>query len=270
MSDPAILFLLGITKRSGTNYLFDLLKRHPEIGIRPPLWEDYLLERIGPVAAFAADVTGLWRDWWDMDEAEAKRFTRSLGGGIESFLTKGATTRYVLLKTPTAANVQLAPVLFPRSAVVLLVRDGRAVVESARLSFGKTDEEMTRRWAEGGHQILEFMAAAGPSSPPRLLVRYEDLVTDTEGQLRRLFDALALDPEVYNYASANEIPVRGSSVARGGANTVHWEPVARPDGFNPLEHHGSGKWPPERLTAFAAVAGELLSAFGYPVEYGTG
>lgn len=269
MPKPIVLFLLGITKRSGTNYLFDLLSRHPDIETRPPLWEDYLLERIGPVVDFAAGITGLWQDWWGMDEAEANRFTRSLGSGIESFLTDRATTRYVLLKTPTVSNVRFAPLFFPRSPIILLVRDGRAVVESARLTFGTTDEEMIRSWADGGRQILEFMVGAAPSNPPRLLVRYEDLVTSTEGQLRQLFGALELDPDGYDYAGALELPVRGSSVARCGADTVHWEPVARPGDFNPLEHHRK-KWTPERLATFAAIAGEVLSAFGYPHKYGTG
>lgn len=269
MSEPTVLFLLGITPRSGTAYFGDLLSRHPDIKMRPPLWEDYVLERIGPVADFAAGITGLWRDMWHLDEAEANRFIRSLGGGIESFFTERATTRYVLLKTPTVDNVWFAPLFFPRSPVILLVRDGRAVVESARLSFGWTDEETTRRWAEGGHQILDFMADAAESGPPRLLVRYEELVTDTEEQLRRLFGALGLDPEAYDYARAAELPVYGSSVARGGADTVHWKPVTRPDGFNPLSHHRKN-WTPQRLATFAAMAGQVLSAFGYPPEYGTG
>jgi hypothetical protein len=269
VSEPTVLFLLGITQRSGTVYFSELLGRHPDIKMRPPLWEDFLLERIGPVADFAAGITGLWRDMWHMDEAEVDRFTRSLGGGIESFWTDRATTRYVLLKTPTVANVRLAPRFFPRSPVILLVRDGRAVVESARLSFGETDEKVTRRWAEGGRQILDFMATAAKSGPPRLLVRYEDLVTDTEGQLRRVFGALGLDPEGYDYAGTAQLPVRGSSVARGAVDTVHWEPVTRPDGFNPPDHHKKN-WTPQRLAAFDAVAGEMLSALDYPPKYGTG
>jgi hypothetical protein len=87
--------------------------------------EDYLLERIGPVADFAAGITKLWREW-SLDEAEANRFIRSLGGGIEVFLTEGVTARHVLLKTPTMTNVHLAPLFLPRSPVILLVRDGRA------------------------------------------------------------------------------------------------------------------------------------------------
>jgi hypothetical protein len=269
MSEPTVLFLLGITPRSGTVYSSELLNRHPDIGTRPPPWEDFLLERIGPVADFAAGIIGLWRDRWDMDEAEANRFIQSLGGGIKSFFTEGATTCYVLLKTPTVENVRFAPLFFPRSPVILLVRDGRAVVESARLTFGWTDEEVTRLWVEGGRQILDFMADAAESGPPRLLVRYEELVTDTEGQLRRVFGALGLDPEGYDYARAAELLVFGSAVARGGADTVHWKPVTRPDGFNPLDHHRKN-WTPQRLATFTAVAGEMLSALGYPPEYGTG
>jgi hypothetical protein len=151
------------------------------------------------------------------------------------------------------------PRCFPRSPVILLVRDGRAVVESARLSFGWTDEEVTRYWVEGGRQILDFMADVAESGPPRLLVRYEELVTDTEEQLRRLFGALGLDPDAYDYARVAELPVFGSSVARGGKDTMQWEPVTRPDGFNPLDHHRH-KWTPERTAAFTIVAGKVLSA----------
>ncbi|WP_058041145.1 sulfotransferase family protein [Streptomyces roseifaciens] len=263
--EPTLVFLLGITKRSGTNFLFDLLREHPDIEMRPPLWEDYVLERIGPVADFAAGLTGLWRDWWDMDQSEADRFVRAIGAGIESYLTEDATTRFVLLKTPTPANLHLAPLLFPRSPLILLVRDGRQVVDSARLSFGTGEEETTWRWADGGRQILGFLADAGQSrepGPARLLVRYEDLVADTETQLRRVFGALGADPETYDYARAANLPVRGSSVVRGGARQVHWEPVARPEDFDPLTHHPA--WEPERLAAFAAVAGDVLEAFGYP------
>jgi hypothetical protein len=269
LSAPTPVFLLGITKRSGTNFLFDLLRRHPEIEMRLPLWEDYLLERLGPVADFRASglssVTGLWREWWGMGQAEADRFVRALGAGVESFLLDGATSRFVLLKTPTPANVRLAPLLFPRSPVILLVRDGRAVVDSARLSFGKTDEETTRRWADGGREILEFLAAEDhKAGPARLLVRYEDLVTDTEHQLRRVFGALGADPEAYDYAGAATLPVRGSSVARGGAREVHWEPVARPEDFDPLSHHPA--WEPTRLAAFTEVAGPVLKSFGYVIN----
>lgn len=269
MSEPTVLFLLGITGRSGTVYFSELLRRHPDIKIWRPLWEDHLLEWIGPVADFAAGITEMWQDTWHLDAAEANRFIRSLGGGIESFFTEGTITRYVLLRTPTVRNVRFAALFFPRSPIVLLVRDGRAVVESARLTFGETDEEVTRYWAQGGRQILDFMADATELGPPRLLVRYEELVTNTEGQLRRVFGALGLDPEGYDYAGTAQLPVCGSSVARDGADTVHWKPVTRPDDFNPLDHHRKN-WTPQRLAAFAAVAGEVLSALGYPPEYGTG
>ncbi|WP_431045388.1 sulfotransferase family protein [Streptomyces sp. P1-3] len=272
MSDtaPTPLFLLGITKRSGTNFLYDLLCRHPDIEKRPPIWEDYLLDHAGPLTDFTSSVTGLWREWWDMGKAEADRFVRAVGAGIESFLVEGATTRFVLLKTPTPANVHLAPLLFPRSPVILLVRDGRAVAESTRLTFGNTDEETARRWADGGRQILDFLADGrqpeeSGESPARLLLRYEDLVTGTERELRRVFAALGADPEAYDYAGVASLPVRGSSVARGGAREVHWEPVARPESFDPLSHHPA--WEPARLAAFAEVAGEVLAAFDYPEVY---
>jgi hypothetical protein len=39
---------------------------------------------------------------------------------------------------------------------------------------------MTRRWVQGACWIPDFLADADAPGSPRLLVRYEDLVTSTE------------------------------------------------------------------------------------------
>jgi hypothetical protein len=65
VTEPTVLFLLGVTQRCGTNFLFDLLQRHPDIdtyNTYPPIGEDYIFQRIGPLVEFASSITGLWHN----------------------------------------------------------------------------------------------------------------------------------------------------------------------------------------------------------------
>jgi hypothetical protein len=264
LNEPTVLFLLGVAKRCGTNFLFDLLKRHPDIDVRPPISEDYILHRIEPLIHFATNITELWQDWWQLDESETRRFVQLLGNAIESFLVEGRSARYVLVKTPSAANVHWAPLVFPRSPLIFLVRDGRSVCESTQRTFGKSVEEITRRWVDSGKLILDFLERYAEGTVPYLLVRYEDLVTDTEAQLRRVFEQLGLDAGCYDFAAASSIPVRGSSVLRGGASEVHWDPVEKSPDFDPLSRYRH--WDRASLEAFMAAAGDVLEAFGYQTE----
>ena len=39
------IFIFGIMQRSGTNYLWDMLRLHPDVAIRMPIVEDHLLQR---------------------------------------------------------------------------------------------------------------------------------------------------------------------------------------------------------------------------------
>jgi hypothetical protein len=261
LARPTMLFLIGVTPRCGSNYLFDLLRQHPDIDTRPPIMEDFILHRSQPLIDFATGITTEWEERWQLEPAESGRFLRLLGEAIESFLVRNSTAHYILVKTPSPVNVQLAPLLFPRSPVVLLIRDGRAVAESTRLSWGTPIDETARQWAENGRLMLNFLRNDGGSTLPRLLVRYEDLVTDTEAQLRRLLKGLDLDAERYDFDRAAALPVRGSSVLRGGADQVHWDPISRTPDFDPIRrHHG---WGCEETERFAAVAGDVLAEFGY-------
>lgn len=261
MNKTTTLFIFGITPRSGTNYLFDLLRLHPDVEIRIPILEDHILSKIDPLIRFAANVTGFWREVYKLDEREARRFIELLGDGIDTFLTNGSSARYVMVKTPWPVNVDLVPSIFPRSPVVLIVRDGRSVCESTRLSWDTSIEETTQRWAYNGRLIYDFLDRYGKDRVPYLLVRYEDLVANTEEEMRRLLEALDLDATCYDFAAASSLPVRGSSVLRGDASRLHWNPVPKSPDFDPLRRHDD--WDQASLDRFAAAADDVLEAFGY-------
>jgi hypothetical protein len=99
-----------------------------------------------------------------------------------------------------------------------------------------------------------------------LLVRYEDLLDDLEGSMRRVLGYLGLDPELFDFDRAAGMPVRGSSVFFGpGRHGVHWDPVEKTSEFDPKQRWRS--WRPDMLERFEWIAGEQLRYFGYPTQF---
>ncbi len=156
---------------------------------------------------------------------------------------------------------------FPTAQVIILARDGRAVVESCVRSFGWDLDLAARRWATAARTGLGFLASRGPHDPSVRLVRYEDLVVDCPGQMRRLLRFLDLDTAEYDFAAAEHLPVRGSSVFHGGKPQVHWDPVERTDGFDPLRR--SEHWSLPQHERFAWLAGREQVALGYSLDAAT-
>lgn len=255
------VFVIGISQRSGTNFLWRLLLCHPECVAPRPLLEDHFLTHVDVLERYVRAT----RDHWDPEWGEFDRLTdvllARLGGGIVDLLRSLAGPGQVVSKTPTPANLRLFRRVFPRCRLVVLVRDGRSVAESYVHGFGLDYEEAFRRWRAGAREIIDALDAG---VEPDALVRYEDLVNEPEPQLHRMLDALALDPDRFDWDRARSLPVYGSSFHRGGADAVHWEPVGETAGFDPTTRDSS--WPTRRHARFNWVAGEEMSMLGYPLR----
>jgi hypothetical protein len=255
------IFLLGILKRSGTNHLHDLLCLHPEVAAPAPIWEDHVLREAERLAAYAAAVRGRWSPEWGVGEKEELELLRRLGDGVLAFLRERAPGRRLVTRTPSVANLALFPRLFPDAKLVILVRDGRALVESGVRSFGWRYESRIRRWAAAARGILAFDAAQAAAGRHRI-VKYEDLVARLEPTLVELLRFLELDASVYDFARASALPVRGSSTLRSGESTaVDWKPVARAADFDPLAR--AEGWSRALADRFDWLAGRELRALGY-------
>lgn len=89
-------------------------------------------------------------------------------------------------------HVDLLAALFPSARVVHIVRDVRDYCLSLRKTWGKSMIRGAQRWADGvtkAHRDAELLAGR------YLELRYEDLLSDPECELRRCCDLLGLDFE---------------------------------------------------------------------------
>jgi hypothetical protein len=279
------IFILGIAARSGTNYLHDLIRMHPDCDSGSAvLEEDNLVSNAHLLAKYVDGVSRWWKHHWSPEELQWERdlLMQQLGQGLIAFLssqlkrrkqisgrdgTNGHSLRLVT-KTPTVRNLGLFFRLFPSSQLLVLVRDGRSVVESSVRTFDRPYGHAAKEWAHSA-RIIQDHCKDHPQKQ-FLLVRYEDLYSNPESELRRIFDYLHLDADAYDYVAAANLPVRGSSTLRGQAsshsapwvaNGIHWEPVEKPKNFNPMERWTN--WNRAKHERFNWLAGECLVPFGY-------
>jgi protein-tyrosine sulfotransferase len=262
-ADP--IFIHGILPRSGTNFLWDLLLLHPDCGrAREPVNEDLFLDASDHLVRFITTVRGSWDPRWGTFATDLPdELSKSLGEGLVSFLWTDRQRR-LLTKSPSVAHLDRFFSFFPWARLLILVRDGRSVVQSAMDTFRWDFVRAARAWSEAACTIHRFQEAESARSDRWRIVRYEDLVDDAEGQLRSIFHFLGLDPAHYDFDAARNLPVRGSSAFGRQDGHVHWEKVSKDATFAPKERWQS--WSADQLQRFDWIAGDQLASFGYPAE----
>jgi len=256
------IFIHGILPRSGTNFIWDLLLLHPDCSRgRKPVNEDMFLEHSDHLTAFATAVQRTWDPAWGTFAVDiGNRLYESIGDGLISFLWTDRTRRLVT-KSPTVRHLDEFFAFFPSARLLILVRDGRSVVQSAMDTFGWDFDRACRAWSEAASTIRHFQQTQSARADRWRVIRYEDFVDDTEAQLRAVFEFLRLDPERYDFVAARNLPVRGSSAFGLHDGKVHWEVVPKDDTFNPKERWRS--WTAAQRERFEWLAGEQLRDFGY-------
>jgi hypothetical protein len=281
--DATPVFILGVLPRCGTHFLANLLCLHPDC-TKGAIPEDSLL---GQSRFLSHYVNALQRQWNEqtktVDPDLPDRLWESLGEGLLHFLRKTRaqvveenlarrgngdkahnTSKRIITKTPMVEGLENFSHLFPRAQLLILVRDGRAVVESNVLSFGRDRERMTRTWARYARKVADLDRNPGRMAHSYLIVRYEDLVTDTEREMRRVLSFLQLDERSLNFEAAREVPVVGSSSFKRGDGPVHWLPVRKTADFDPLAR--ADHWGRAENERFNWLAGEQLAEFGYEAK----
>jgi sulfotransferase family protein len=266
------IFIIGIRSRSGTTYLSHLLRLHPDCcDVPAPIWEDFLLTHADLLAKYARSTYRHWHHWVIAEGVEEKledKLLQSIGDGLIAFLSSRVRSRRLVTKMPGVRNLPYFFKLFPQAHLLLLVRDGRAVVESAVKTSGYKPSSLRyelamRSWARGAKAILRFAQATQSSSDYKyLIVRYEDIWNNLPEELSRIFTFLGLDSSTYDFNAATNLAIRGSSVFRGGEEKVQWKtPVEKTSEFDPMSRWNH--WSPALHERFSWIAGEYLEPFHY-------
>jgi len=267
--------VMGITERSGTNYLRDLLLLHPDVCGSDEIYEDFLVANSPLLRRFIEEVRIRWTLNRRIEEVlgnPSRRILQSIGNGLRQLVIstveseQGNVCRAVVTKTPSVDHISNAPDMFLNSRIIILVRDPAATADSGMKSLGWSFEKAIHGWSSGAEQILSFVDENASAEQRFLVVRFEDLFGDRlEPTLNSVFELCELDPTVYNYAAAERLPVKGSSaLGAKGNDQSGWNGVPKPKDFNPLSR---GKnWGPLRRARLQHVARRGMDAWGYEID----
>jgi hypothetical protein len=269
------LLILGV-RRSGTTLLRVMLDRHSELAVPDesyfvPQLADRHLRHVDP-DAFVDDLRRLnTLAEWDVPlERVRVRLSPAMAigaaiGTVYAVYAEERGKRRWGDKTPMyMQNLRLLEKLFPDAFFVHLIRDGR----DAALSFLELPPGLvTETWmhprtpAEFACQWCTEVAAArrlGQRVGRRYLeVRYEELVGDVEGVLRRIcgFAGLGYEPAMADYAGNVDVSAK-----------PHQQRLRQPP------TRGVRDWrtqmSPTDVAAFEHVAGDLLRKLGYETSLG--
>ena len=282
-------FVVGVN-RSGTTLLRMMLDAHPELTIPP---ETHFIPEVIRRANHENTRRRLIRSitkhprWGDfgLDEAELRARAKRIrpltaSGAIRCFYELYAEQQGKQRwgdKTPRymRAMPRISRAL-PEVRFVHLIRDGRDVALSQRERV--IDDEtvpmaaMAERWQR--RIVAAREGAAEIKSSAYLEVRYEDLVSDTEGTLRRIcafveldFDAAMLDYHRHAGERLAEMNRDLDNADNGIVRTADNRLAAHALTTEPPTTNRSGRWRTEMTAAeiaeFEAVAAELLTGLGY-------
>lgn len=259
-----VIMILGMMPRSGTNYLYQLIARHPACVTHPEVGEDYLLSESAFLARYMNAVKCHWTEDWQKHVDRTGGLMHYMGDALLRGLFAGIDAsgdRVLLTKTPSVEGLENFASIFPGAKLLLVVRDGRDVIESGIRSFKWNPEKAIRWYARSARQVLTFRDNQTGNRDHFRVVRYEELYTGVRVRLQGILEFLGLDPDVYDFNGIETMDVVGSSDLAQRSGKVDWAPRPWDKDFNPLERWRN--WSPRRRERFYALAGRYFEALGY-------
>lgn len=281
------LLIHGIGQRSGTNYLARILRCHADVSPSPrQIWESPHLNHSDLLVEYANRMAGAPR----VEALDPDDLLAHLGDAVLTCAAAGLPPeRRLMMKNPSVEKIDRFFRLFPRSFLILLVRDGRDVAASAlrttfatpmefrwrypgtwRFAFRDPLGELARRWRDSSREIRSLLeSVAGTERETRVhAVRFEDLVRDGAGEVRRLLEFAGLPGDRFDWDRFEELGVRGSSFVNRAEENLDWSGSEEADErFDPVGRWRS--WSEKERSRYESVAGGELERWGYLSPGGT-
>ena len=283
-----LCFVLGIQHRSGTNYLFRSLRLHPHCIGPGPIWEDFILHESDLLKKFIKSLYSNYPPRWKVEETVCTQekllelfgsalcqylqlqippYLSELSESLEGY-SDGDEKKILLTKTPSVKGIDDIFKIFPDAYLLIIVRDGRSVVESGVKSFNWKYEVAMRNWASSAKTILEFLEKHSIEKEKVLMLKYEELFGDSQSELSKVIQFLELDKEIYDFEAAENLNITGSSeIRKNGSGKMHWNQVKKTSDFKPEKRFSN--WDKRKHERFNWIAGKYMLKFGYslkPVE----
>ena len=265
-SAPRPILVVGLTARTGTNYLARLLAAHKDCTRPTSLYEDYMVPGLRHLNRFVKQAS---RHWQQSNASEKQKQLRTLlGSSMTRFLLEDARdqSKRPVFKTPTVWGVAHAHRFLPRCDVIVLTRNGPDVVELGMRSFGWQFESASCFWGDSARYLVQTAKdRQRDDAKPLTIVRYEDLVAQPAATLRSIFDVVGLRADRFDFDRATNFPLYGSSTERGGSEGVTWESVQRPAEFDPLKR--SQHWSKDAYRRFDWLTKGISREVGYELPF---
>lgn len=261
---PPAIMLHGAMRRSGTNFVGDLLNLHPDLcGYPGDIYEVPLLAS-GHLLSDAQEVffKGYQRNRERFGSADfLPLFGAAFIAYLHSFVPKG---QQMLVKVPGVEQIWNFKSIFPNERLVILQRDGRDLVASTIKSWpNKSFESVCRRWQKSQDLILKLQSQ--PEAANICFVNFEDAVADSKTFVKRLFDCLDVNDTRYPYEQVDKLPVKGSSALKVDGKMT-WKAMEKPKSFNPIGRWAA--WTDQQKRKFKRICGDTLVRSGYSDNLG--
>lgn len=257
----AAIFIHGVMPRSGTVYTGEILRLHPGLHAYPnELWEIPFLELTGDILEVQKRFFRAYPQ--NTGKMGDNDFLPLFGASLMAYLHGFVPDeKRVLVKIPDVQYLSYFHAVFPNEHLLLLLRDGRDVVNSTIRTWPGMDfSEVCRKWALSAKAMLRFQHETMEKDTGVWLTKYEEVVRDPEGFARKACEKFALDSDAFPFEKIREISVRGSSAIKD-AGKVTWDASRKPRDFNPVGRWQG--WPERQKQVFKKIAGEALVETGY-------
>lgn len=231
MSQPTV-FIHGILRRSGTNFLNQLLLLHPLLEqSQSKIRENWFLHYSDHLKSYYDNLNTLWSNSKWLGEPFSKNdFFKEIGKGqltyLKSFNAIDPEIR-LLTKTPSVKNIDQFSIMFPEAKNIILVRNPYDVAASSYKTWGNSVGNTINEWNKGVREIYNYELKNEDSD--YLLLRYEDLLSKPQHEINKCLKYLGLDESLYNWNTMDELPIFGSSES-GSDFSIQ----KKTDNFNPL------------------------------------
>ena len=240
---PSLVLIIGISPRSGTNYLSNIVNCFDGFEPVEIAKEDHLFEKAYLLEKFSRDCTSRWIPWNDesYDALEAKqKVMQGLGDGLVASFRNSLEDRKAtpVLKTPITfctrnrlldSDYSSIYELFPDAKVILLTRNSTDTIMSAHRTWPKKPFLLiVLRWIMGARHILKIVEGAGSQKNNQpLLVKYEEIIQRPIETAKKIGTFLQQDANISLESRVRDLPIIGSSKTKDKNGNVTWEPVSK-------------------------------------------